>query len=194
MDIQDEKKDLRARMKKIRGDLDMTSYRTWSNTITSRCRALKEFTSAYRIHCYVSAVNNEVDTLGLLFAMFDGGKIVAVPKCISGTRKLASISIQSLDELLPNKYGLMEPEYIPEREIQSDMFDLVIAPVVAFDRSFNRLGMGGGYYDTLLSECPCPKVGIAYSVQEVEHIPVEPHDCKLDIIVTDKEVIRSSHA
>lgn len=194
MDIGTEKRKLRSDMKRRRGELDLASYRSWSGAITSSCRELSEFRSAARIHCYVSSLNNEVETLGIIFAMFDTGKTVTVPVCVEGSRKLISIAIRSLDELRPTGYGLMEPEYNSVQAVPSNMLDLVIVPLVAFDRNGNRLGMGGGYYDSFLAECACPKVGLAYAFQEVEQVPVEPHDMKLDIIITDREVIRLSHA
>lgn len=194
MDIGTEKRILRSEMKRRRGDLDLASYRTWSGAITSSCRELSEFRSATRVHCYVSSLNNEVETLGLILAMFDSVETVAVPVCVEGSRKLISIAIRSLDELKPTGHGLMEPDYEAVHAVPSNMLDLVIVPLVAFDRNGNRLGMGGGYYDSFLAECTCPKIGLAYAFQEVEHVPIEPHDMKLDIIVTDREVIRLSHA
>jgi len=180
-------------MKKLRRELDMVAYRTGSNAIAEKVRSLEEFKSAYRIHCYVSAIGNEADTLGLLYTMLDAGKIVAVPECLYDTRELRSLAIHSLEELRPAKHGLMEPEYEPSRVVPSEILNLVIAPVVAFDRNGGRLGMGGGFYDSFLGGCTCSIIGIAYAFQEVAHVPLEPHDRKLDIIVTDREVIRPHH-
>jgi len=190
LEIREVKKSLRAHMKKLREEVDLSLYRTWCNTIMEKCFSLDEWKNATIVHCYVSALNNEVDTLGLLFAMFDGGKIAAVPKCKPGLHGLMSIRISSLDELLPSRNGLMEPDYAPDREIRSERLELVLTPLVAFDRTGRRLGMGGGYYDSFLAECACPKVGLAYAFQEVEAVPTEPHDSTLDIIITEKEVIR----
>ncbi len=194
MDIRTEKRKLRSEMKRRRSDLDLASYRTWSGAIISSCKELSEFKSASRIHCYVSSLDNEVETPGLILSMIDFGKTVAVPVCVEGSRKLISIAIRSLDELRPTHHGLMEPECNSIHAVPSNVLDLVIAPLVAFDRNGNRLGMGGGYYDSFLAECTCPKVGLAYAFQELEQVPVEPHDMKLDIILTEREVIRLSHA
>lgn len=72
--------------------------------------------------------------------------------------------------------------------------DLIVAPLIAFDRKGGRLGQGGGYYDRTLAEHrarlqPPPFVGLAYSIQEVAHVPMEPHDQRLDAILTEKEFI-----
>lgn len=193
MSISDEKKSLRTRIKKLRNDLELTEYRTWSNAISESLFSLKEFRRAERIHCYISSLNNEVDTLGIIYFLLDAGKTVTVPRCVHEKRLLKNIRIRSLDELKPSRYGLMEPDDIPENIIEPRALDLVIAPLIAFDRNGNRLGMGGGFYDSFLNSCHCPKIGLAYSIQEAPEIPVEDHDAKLDIIITDKEVIRFSH-
>ncbi|MFC1528770.1 5-formyltetrahydrofolate cyclo-ligase [Candidatus Latescibacterota bacterium] len=193
MNLSEAKKTIRARMKKLRDGLDLFEYRKLSTAIMEQCVTLPEWKQASTIHIYVSAVNNEVDTLGLIFGMLDGGKVVVVPKCVEELHKLKNIFIRSLDELTLCRFGLMEPEFSPEREIQCNSLNLVVVPLLAFDRTGGRLGFGGGYYDSLLSECTCPKIGLGYSFQEVDRIPVEPHDQKLDIIITEKEIIKVNH-
>ncbi len=70
---------------------------------------------------------------------------------------------------------------------------VLIVPLAGFDRAGNRLGYGGGFYDRSLAELralgPVTAIGFAYSVQEIDKIPVEPTDAPLDLIVTDREVI-----
>lgn len=78
---------------------------------------------------------------------------------------------------------------IPENEY----FDLVIVPTLGFDRSGNRIGWGIGYYDKFLSQNNCrSKIGLAYSFSELEKIPIEDHDQKLDAIITEEEIIKPS--
>jgi 5-formyltetrahydrofolate cyclo-ligase len=72
--------------------------------------------------------------------------------------------------------------------------DIVIAPLIAFDRTGGRLGQGGGYYDRTLAGLragpkPPAFVGLAFSIQEVAHVPMEPHDQRLDAILTEKAFI-----
>lgn len=70
-------------------------------------------------------------------------------------------------------------------------YDLVIVPLLGFDRAGNRLGYGGGYYDKFLAKNNCKQtIGLAYSFQEVESLPVEPYDQNLDLIITEQEVIK----
>lgn len=71
------------------------------------------------------------------------------------------------------------------------MYDLVVVPLIGFDRHGNRLGYGGGYYDKFLAGNRCKQtVGLAYSFQEVKNLPIEEYDQKLDLIITEKEVIK----
>lgn len=71
----------------------------------------------------------------------------------------------------------------------ADLVDLYIIPGIAFDRRGYRLGWGQGYYDRLLAGKSAPLFGIAYHCQILDHIPHEKHDIRMNLIVTDKEVI-----
>ena len=66
--------------------------------------------------------------------------------------------------------------------------DLVLAPGVAFDREGNRLGYGKGYFDRLLKDCACPKVGLAYEMQMVDHVPEHQGDVPMDKVVTETAI------
>jgi len=71
--------------------------------------------------------------------------------------------------------------------------EILIVPLVAFDRAGNRLGYGGGFYDRTLeklrAEGPCLAIGFAYGAQEAETLPLEPTDQPLDLIVTEAEIL-----
>jgi 5-formyltetrahydrofolate cyclo-ligase len=68
-------------------------------------------------------------------------------------------------------------------------------PLVAFDRRGARLGYGKGHFDRAIAALdakhPVLTIGLAYAVQEIEEVPVEPHDRMLDVIVTESELIRT---
>ncbi len=82
---------------------------------------------------------------------------------------------------------ISESQNIPEGQT----YDLVIVPLIAFDRQGNRLGYGGGYYDKFLAKNNYKQaIGLAYSLQEIKKLPVEEHDQSLDLIITEKEIIR----
>ena len=186
----EEKSRIRESMKTLRSSIDVNVYRRYCMSIMEQCKSIHEWLEARIVHIYVSSLNNEVDTLGLIITMLERGKLVVVPRCSLENQELHNIQLKSIDALKQSQFGLMEPDFDPDSIMQPDQFDLIIVPVIAFDRIGARIGFGGGYYDRLLSRCSCPKVGFAYSFQEVERVPVEPHDQRLYIIITEKETLR----
>lgn len=83
-------------------------------------------------------------------------------------------------------YGIIEPDIRLSRPVKIDM---AIIPGVAFDTDKTRIGRGRGYYDKLLSRIETYKIGIAYHIQLLSHLPCRPHDIKMDCIITEKETI-----
>lgn len=71
-----------------------------------------------------------------------------------------------------------------------DEIELMIVPAVAFDRKGNRLGRGKGFYDRLLASAKATKVGVGYEFQLLDSLPVEPHDVAMDMVITQKTVIK----
>ncbi len=92
-------------------------------------------------------------------------------------------------EIVTGKFGVREPSSSCA-EIAFDKFDLVLVPGMAFDLTGNRLGRGRGFYDRLLVETSGIKCGVGYDFQLLEKIPVEPHDAKVNFIVTPNRLVR----
>lgn len=67
--------------------------------------------------------------------------------------------------------------------------EMIVVPAVAYDRKGNRVGRGKGYYDRLLAGSRARKVGVAYDFQLVDEIDAEPHDVRVDVVITDKVMI-----
>ena len=91
------------------------------------------------------------------------------------------------DPLLINKYGIPEPT--SNKIVYPDM---LLVPLVAFDKNLNRIGYGGGFYDRYLEKIKRNKkiitIGLAYFFQKVKKVPIKKHDFKLDYIVTNKGI------
>ena len=85
--------------------------------------------------------------------------------------------------------------HFPEDEPAQDprSIDVVIVPGTAFTPAGDRLGQGGGWYDRFLATVrpDCFKVGVAFAPQLLESLPVEPHDLRVDVVVTDQSVARA---
>lgn len=98
------------------------------------------------------------------------------------------------DALQLNRYFIPEPVNIL-REIMSAQLDIVITPLVAFDLNGHRLGTGGGYYDRTFeflhkNNVKKPRIiGLAYSAQQAEFIPIDPWDIQMNGVLTEKEFI-----
>ncbi len=93
------------------------------------------------------------------------------------------------DPLIINKFGIPEP-------ISSKIFypDILLVPLVSFDHDLNRLGYGGGFYDRYIEKIEkikkVIKIGLAFSFQKINNIPLNQYDKKLDFIITEKEILK----
>ena len=93
------------------------------------------------------------------------------------------------DPLKINKFGIPEP-------VSSKIFypDILLVPLVAYDSSLNRLGYGGGYYDRYIEKIEkikkVIKIGLAFSYQKINTIPLDKFDKKLDFLITEKEILK----
>lgn len=74
--------------------------------------------------------------------------------------------------------------------IDPSEMELIVVPAVAYDRKGNRLGRGKGFYDRLLATTKAPKIGIAYEFQVVDEIPAEPHDIPMDMVISQRTVLK----
>ena len=133
-------------------------------------------------------VNFEVDDLTLLRKFKKNKFIISLP-VIKKNFQMDFYSWSFSEPLKINKYGIPEPE---KKNIVYP--DVLLIPLVAFDKNLNRLGYGGGYYDRLIEKLSKKKniikIGLAFSVQEIDKVPINMYDQKLDYIVTNKHIIK----
>lgn len=131
------------------------------------------------------STGSEAPTERLIEYLTETGVNIALPRVTDGG-SLEFRLVSGTDMLVSGFRDIPEPgEDCP----LSDP-DLIIAPLVAFDRSMRRLGQGGGFYDRSFAKYSgIPRIGLAWSVQEAAEIPVEPHDLPLQMIVTECEII-----
>ncbi len=103
---------------------------------------------------------------------------------------MIAIRIYSLDNMIEDNWGILEPKDIDKKNI-CENFDLIIIPGLAFDRRGNRIGYGGGYYDKYFSKIKNinNKVALAYDFQILDNIKSEIHDIKVDYIISNNETI-----
>lgn len=152
------------------------------------------FAQARRILLYLP-IRGEVDTREITRKALAEGKGLALPRVVRVPKGLALHAWSgSSEELEPGAYGILEPR-ADLAQVELGQIDLVVVPGVGFDRKGNRLGYGGGYYDRTLplirqANPQATLLGLAYSLQVVEALPVGPHDIALDGVVTDAGIVR----
>ena len=133
-------------------------------------------------------VNFEVDDLELLKKFEKKNFDISLP-VIKKNFQMDFYAWSFSDPLKINKYGIPEPE---TRNIVYP--DVLLIPLVAFDKNLNRLGYGGGYYDRLIEKLSKKKniikIGLALSIQKIDKVPINAYDQKLDYIVTNKYIIK----
>jgi 5-formyltetrahydrofolate cyclo-ligase len=113
-----------------------------------------------------------------------------LPRLIPGDNFLP-LPVTYIDELEKNSYGIFEPKMPSGTADLNPKLDLIIMPGVAFDQTGSRVGMGKGYYDHFLADKKgIPRIGLAYSEQVLAHVPRNTYDEPVDMIVTEKGVIR----
>jgi len=188
--IFERKKEIRKRIDALRRRKPAEWILEHSRRITETLAGQPFFKMAATVHTYVSW-RNEVDTHALIQTMLEQGKNIIVPKIEGSQGALVHARIHSLSDLLPGAYGIPEPTRVdPSYDIRE--IDIVLVPGVAFDRSGYRLGFGGGYYDTFLKQLEAQRVGLAFDFQLVEEVPRRAEDEKVDIIITENEIIQAS--
>ena len=133
-------------------------------------------------------VNFEVDDLELLKKFEKNNFKISLP-VIKKNFQMDFYKWKFSELLKINKYG------IPEPEAKTLVYpDILLVPLVAFDKKLNRLGYGGGYYDRLIEKLSKNKkilrIGLALSGQKINKVPINKYDQKLDYIVTNKYIIK----
>lgn len=184
---------LRKRCIEKRDSIDQPLREKKDEHIRSRLKLLKEFREAKAVLLFAS-FRTEPDTHLLIKDCLKQQKRVFLPRVNISKRELEIKEIDPSEELIKGHWGIPEPpDRAPSRDINEA--DLIIVPGLCFDRKGGRIGYGAGYYDKLLSNLkrPVPVVAIAYDEQIVETVPIETHDKRVDIIVTDREVIYCGH-
>ncbi len=135
-------------------------------------------------------IRSEIDPRPALERLAAHGHALALPVVLADRRTMIFRRWSPGDPLVDAAFGLREPPpTAPEVEPEA-----LLMPLAAFDRRGGRLGYGGGFYDRALErlehERPRLKIGLAFALQEVAHVPVEPHDRRLDLILTEAGAIR----
>lgn len=191
------RKDILAR----RDKLDPVSLEDKSREITAGVLAHPLVSQAHTIFVYAH-FRSEVRTLSLIHSFLALSKKVVLPLTLVEQKRLAAIEITDPEnQLEPGYCGIPEPSREISRTSVADpsTVDVVIAPGSVFDPRGGRLGYGGGYYDRFFvdSAPQALRMGIAFEMQVVDHVPMLDHDQFMDYLITEKNTYdcwRKRHA
>ena len=177
------KRNLRTTLRQRRRSLSTEAQAAAQKKVTQLALTLPEWLGAERIAIYHNT-DGEIGTDSIIQYCHNSGIQVYLP-VLRQAKKMAFARLHPNDELLRNNFGILEPPasapLCPPAQL-----DIVFLPLVAWDKSCGRLGMGAGYYDRALAGINGPLLaGLAHQMQEVERVPLDPWDVALDIIITE---------
>ena len=179
------KSTLRKKILKVRERFNTKDIQVNFNQIT---KILKKEKITNKIIGGYYPVKFEIDDLALL-RKFKKNKFNICLPVIKKNFQMDFYPWTFSEPLKINRYG------IPEPETKNIVYpDVLLIPLLAFDKNLNRLGYGGGYYDRLIKKLSKKKniikIGLAFSIQEIDKVPINIYDQKLDYIVTNKNIIK----
>ena len=191
--LQADKKKMREVILRQRDAMSPSARTSASRVILEKICALPQYGNAKVVLTYMG-FGTEIETQPFFERVIADGKIVALPRVDRATQTLILHSARGMSDLLTSKYGILEPG-TDAPIVAVTAVDFVLMPGVAFDRNGNRLGYGRGYYDKLVSTAnpALARVAAGFSCQIVESVPVGPHDKKVDCIITENEIIKTTH-
>lgn len=185
----------RSQILSKRSGLSFSTLNYLSKMITDSLRGLEEYKTSRMPLIYVS-FRSEVETHQLIKERLNSGLEVAIPKTDVKNRQLVTYLLRNWErDLRPGAYGILEPDVKVTSLISPSQIDLAVVPGSVFDRKCGRYGYGGGYFDRFLSiKAPqALRIGLALSLQLLPEIPLKAHDQRMDIIVTENEMLRCNH-
>ena len=186
--------ELRRQARAARRELSEGERVAAAQALCVRLGTLPAFASARRIGCY-AAVASELSLQTAMDAALVRGQQIYLPHVehTAPDMRFAHWTGQH-KRLLTNRFGIPEPLVDVAELVPAQTLDVILLPLLAFDRCGGRLGSGAGYYDRALAfrrESPAPPllIGIGFACQEVTDIPMAEWDVPLDLVVTERELI-----
>ena len=185
-------------MRGLRRSLRSAEQSATAQAITARLTSQVLFLKANTIAAYLP-IDGEVDTWPLISNAIDAGKTVCVPVLGKSGKNMRFAVYTPEERLVVNRFGIPEPTPEDRRYIAANQLDLVLTPLVAFDHSLNRIGMGAGYYDRCFSFLRHRKnwikpslIGLAYDFQRVATIETREWDVSLSGVATESAFYTST--
>ena len=176
---------LRAEALARRDGLDLDNRLEWDAEIAAHALALPVWKGSTGPVSAYWPMRSEADPRPILEALHERGLPLCLPAIVE--KRMIFRRWAPYEPIVPGGFGTLVPA--PDQpELKPT---ILLVPLAAFDRRGYRIGYGKGYYDRALTELgPTISIGIGYAAQEIDAVPDEPHDRRLDWIVTERETLR----
>lgn len=191
--MQDLRSTIRKEIRQRRNHLSSTEQGLASTNALRHLQRLTELQSSQNIAIYLSA-DGELDTQPIIEFLWQQGINVYLPVLHPFSKgHLLFLKYTKQTPMVKNKFNIQEPKLDQTQLIPIAQLDIIFTPLVAFDETGQRLGMGGGYYDRSLENWfktgkGATPIGIAHNCQQVDNIPSESWDIPLPMIITPQKV------
>jgi len=183
--VREAKQRLRREMLAGRRSLPAAAVKMGSEAIAAYFCAWPVYRAAKVVMMYL-AMPDEPQTAALIEHAWRAGKTVAVPLMGEVYGVMEAAALESWDDLTVGRLGLKMPDPEKARRIDPTAIDLIVVPGVAFDHAGRRLGMGAGYYDRFLPQASSAcRLGLAWSLQIADEVPVDEFDVLMDYLLTE---------
>ncbi|BAU29884.1 5-formyltetrahydrofolate cyclo-ligase [Aneurinibacillus soli] len=190
-DKKQEKKRLRHDMLAKRATMEAEERQMKSDAVVRHLLAMPEIQEAERIFTFLS-FGDEVNLDTFVDACVESGKQIYIPKTDPTSKQMTLYRFKDWGDLVSGPYGIREPGVTRAGAWcwQGEEFHAIIVPGVAFTPSGLRMGYGGGYYDRFLAALSKKPLlaAVCFDVQMVDSLPFEPHDSRVDRIITEQGV------
>lgn len=191
--MQDLRSTIRKEIRQRRNHLSSAEQGLASTNALRHLQQLPELQSSQNIAIYLSA-DGELDTQPIIEFLWQQGVNVYLPVLHPFSKgHLLFLKYTKQTPMVKNKFNIQEPKLDQTQLIPIAQLDIIFTPLVAFDETGQRLGMGGGYYDRSLENWfktgkGATPIGIAHNCQQVDNIPSESWDIPLPMIITPQKV------
>ena len=175
-------------MRRVRAELTPGERDRLSRDVEGRLFELPVF-RAHRTVMVFASFGSEVPTEGIIRRLAEAGHVVTLPIVDDG--ELRAVRYRAGEPLVETSYGPREPAN--RIAVAPAEIDVVITPGLAFDRSGARLGYGGAFYDRFLPLLGgrTVTIGVGFHRQLVSEVPAGPQDVRVEIVVTDQEIVHA---
>ncbi len=186
-DTREEKKLLRTKFKKLRGDIPLEEKAILDKKICDAISSLACFRFANTVLLY-SPIGSEIDVTPLADLVLSQGKRIAYPVCDKESSEMVFRYVADLSELENGAYSIWEPKS-DAPEFQFERNSLCVVPALSFDKKGYRLGYGKGYYDRFLKKFEGTTLGAVYDDLLSDELPRGYYDVSVGIIITERRSI-----